>query len=128
MLFCGLSEEQREIYRSYLEGREVQSILGGRLQVFVGLINLRKICNHPDIYTGGPKKFVGEEEYDSSLQPENSYGWYKKSGKMMVLHSILKLWNKQGHKVLLFTQSRQMLQILEIFLRKESYSFLKMDG
>ncbi|KAB7505761.1 DNA excision repair protein ERCC-6 [Armadillidium nasatum] len=126
VLFCGLSEEQRTLYRHYLDGNEVKSIINGRLQVFVGLINLRKICNHPDLHDGGPKHLVNEDLSD--LQPNLQYGWFKRSGKMIVLHSILRLWKKQNHKALLFTQSRQMLCILEKFLTDESYEYLKMDG
>ena len=55
VLFCRFTEEQRSLYRNYLESGEVKNILDGRLKVFMGLINLRKICNHPDIYDGGPK-------------------------------------------------------------------------
>lgn len=61
-------------------------------------------------------------------QPELRYGWWERSGKMHVLHSILRLWSKQGHRVLLFTQSCQMMCILEKFLMDEGYSYLKMDG
>ena len=61
-------------------------------------------------------------------QPELKYGYWSRSGKMHVLRSILQLWSSQGHRVLLFTQSRQMMCILEKFLMDESYSYLKMDG
>jgi len=76
--------------------------------VFPGLITLRKICNHPDLSTGGPKIFghVGDDKTDDAAADE--YGYWERSGKMIVLESLLKLWNKQGHKVLLFTQSRQV--------------------
>jgi len=47
---------------------------------------------------------------------------------MIVVHSLLKLWKRQNHRVLLFTQSRQMLRILERLLRSEGYNHLKMDG
>ncbi|KAK8732787.1 hypothetical protein OTU49_006925 [Cherax quadricarinatus] len=126
VLFCGLSEEQRKVYREYIEGDQVKRILGGRMKVFVGLINLRKICNHPDLYTGGPRTY--DDDWNSGLQPELKYGWWSRSGKMHVLHSILHLWQRQGHRVLLFTQSRQMMCILEKFLLDEQYSYLKMDG
>ncbi|KAK8405352.1 hypothetical protein O3P69_001714 [Scylla paramamosain] len=126
VLFCSLSDEQRKIYSEYIAGDQVKAIMGGRAKVFVGLINLRKICNHPDLYTGGP---VGENTtWNSGLQPELRYGWWSRSGKMHVLRSILQLWSSQGHRVLLFTQSRQMMCILEKFLMDESYSYLKMDG
>lgn len=57
VLFCRLTEEQRSLYKSYLDSDEVGRILQGRFQIFVGLIALRKICNHPDLYSGGPKLF-----------------------------------------------------------------------
>ena len=47
---------------------------------------------------------------------------------MIVVESLLKLWKEQGHKVLLFTQSRQMLQILEKFVKQVGYSYAKLDG
>lgn len=57
VLFCRLTDEQRDLYREYLNSGEVDRILTGRYKIFVGLINLRKICNHPDLYSGGPKLF-----------------------------------------------------------------------
>lgn len=59
ILFCQLTEEQRRLYRSYLDSGEIHRILEGQSQIFVGLINLRKICNHPDLFSGGPKLLVG---------------------------------------------------------------------
>jgi len=80
-------------------------------QVFPGLITLRKVCNHPDLSTGGPKIFgsVGNDNADDSASAEtDEYGYWKRSGKMIVVESLLRLWKKQDHKVLLFTQSRQV--------------------
>lgn len=57
VLFCRLTDEQRDLYKEYLKCGEVGRILEGRCQIFVGLINLRKICNHPHLYSGGPKLF-----------------------------------------------------------------------
>lgn len=36
------------------------------------------------------------------------FGYWKRAGKMTVVRSLLKIWKKQGHRVLLFTQSRQV--------------------
>ena len=124
VLFCRLTEEQRQMYKDYLESGEVKGILDGRLQVFIGLIALRKICNHPDLHDGGPKHFGSEVPEE----PQEEFGYWKRSGKMIVVESLLKLWKKQGHKVLLFTQSVQMLKVLEHFLQDYHYTFLKMDG
>lgn len=67
VLFCKLTEEQRKLYLEYLNSKEVDSILSGRYKIFVGLINLRKICNHPHLYNGGPKNIKGVGCYRFSL-------------------------------------------------------------
>ena len=41
-------------------------------------------------------------------EEDMEYGYWKRSGKMIVVESLLKIWKKQDHKVLLFTQSRQV--------------------
>lgn len=73
--------------------------------MFTGLIQLRKICNHPDLATGGPRVY----EEDSLSERSLEYGYYKRAGKMIVVDSLLKLWKKQGHRALLFTQSKQVI-------------------
>lgn len=74
-------------------------------QIFSGLIALRKICNHPDLFSGGPKNLRG---LPGDELEENQFGYWKRSGKMIVVESLLKIWHKQGQRVLLFSQSRQV--------------------
>uniref|UniRef100_I3JT48 DNA excision repair protein ERCC-6 n=1 Tax=Oreochromis niloticus TaxID=8128 RepID=I3JT48_ORENI len=126
VLFCRLTEEQRQVYQSFLDSKEVYQILNGDMQVFSGLIALRKICNHPDLFSGGPRILRGIPE--DQLTEEEHFGFWKRSGKLIVVESLLRLWFRQSHRVLLFTQSRQMLDILEVFVRENNYSYLKMDG
>lgn len=64
------------------------------------------MCNHPDLFTGGPRLLRGIP--DDQLTEEEHFGYWKRSGKMIVVESLLRLWFKQGHRVLLFTQSRQV--------------------
>ena len=47
VLFCHLTERQKKLYKDYIESGEIKGILDGKYQIFVGLSNLRKICNHP---------------------------------------------------------------------------------
>ncbi|XP_004555939.1 DNA excision repair protein ERCC-6 isoform X1 [Maylandia zebra] len=126
VLFCRLTAEQRQVYQSFLDSKEVYQILNGDMQVFSGLIALRKICNHPDLFSGGPRILRGIPE--DQLTEEEHFGFWKRSGKLIVVESLLRLWFRQDHRVLLFTQSRQMLDILEVFVRENNYSYLKMDG
>ena len=133
VLFCRLTDEQRQLYRAYIDGSETKSILSGQLKVFVGLIALRKICNHPDLFSGGPKPLAerdkeDEEEEGELDEAEMKFGFYKRSGKLIVVHSLLKLWKKQGHRVLLFSQSQMMLSIIEAYVKEQGYKYLRLDG
>ncbi|NWH76106.1 ERCC6 protein, partial [Piaya cayana] len=126
VLFCRLTDEQRQVYQNFISSKEVYQILNGDMQIFSGLVALRKICNHPDLFSGGPKILKGVP--DSEVEEADQFGYWKRSGKMIVVESLLKIWHKQGHRVLIFSQSRQMLQILEVFVRERNYSYLRMDG
>ncbi|KAM6186671.1 DNA excision repair protein ERCC-6 [Rhynchocyon petersi] len=125
VLFCRLTDEQHKVYQNFIDSKEVYKILNGEMQIFSGLVALRKICNHPDLFSGGPKNLKGLP--DNELE-EDQFGYWKRSGKMIVVESLLKIWHKQGQRVLLFSQSRQMLDVLEVFLRSQKYTYLKMDG
>lgn len=91
--------------------------------MLIAITTLRKICNHPDLYLG---EFDEDVNMDDDV--ETKYGFYKRSGKMVVVSALLKLWKKQKHRVLLFTQSRAMILIFEEFLKQQNYKYLKMDG
>ncbi|KAJ8037609.1 DNA excision repair protein ERCC-6 [Holothuria leucospilota] len=125
VLFCRLTDEQKEIYKDYLNSRECHLIMKGDYQIFSGLITMRKICNHPHLVTGGPPLLKGQDE--ESIPVEERYGHWSKAGKMIVIDSLLKIWKKQGHRVLLFTQGKQMLDIIESYI-KVRYTYLRLDG
>nr|XP_032805990.1 DNA excision repair protein ERCC-6 isoform X3 [Petromyzon marinus] len=147
VLFCRLTDEQRAVYQKFLDSREVQQVLNRERQVFTALITLRKICNHPDLLTGGlnaeddelaPSVATIASVGGGGADPTSSaaaaatcgagFGYWRRSGKLLVVEALLRMWRRQGHRVLLFTQSRQMLDILEKFVQGEGYSYMKMDG
>ncbi|KAI3661344.1 hypothetical protein MP638_007139 [Amoeboaphelidium occidentale] len=118
VLFCKLTKVQRGIYEDFIASDEIQSIYEGKRHVLFGIDILRKVCNHPDLLllgkSGGP-----------SIK---NYGDYKRSGKMTVLKSLLELWHSQKHRVLLFSQTKQMQDILELFVKSMGYRYLIMSG
>ncbi|KAF5192713.1 Chromatin remodeling [Thalictrum thalictroides] len=116
VLFCSLTAEQRSIYRAFLASSEVEQIFDGNRNSLYGIDVMRKICNHPDLL---------EREHSSS-HPD--YGNPERSGKMKVVAQVLKVWKDQGHRVLLFAQTQQMLDILESFLITGDYTYRRMDG
>ncbi|KAG9445694.1 hypothetical protein H6P81_011822 [Aristolochia fimbriata] len=116
VLFCSLTSEQRSAYRAFLASSEVEQIFDGSRNSLYGIDIMRKICNHPDLL---------EREHSAS-HPD--YGNPERSGKMKVIAQVLKLWKDQGHRVLLFAQTQQMLDILENFLIGARYEYRRMDG
>ncbi|SCU99192.1 LADA_0H18140g1_1 [Lachancea dasiensis] len=120
VLFCKLTKFQRDKYLQFLNSEELVKIKNGKWQALYGIDILRKICNHPDMLDR------------DRLQFDVSYGDPKRSGKMQVVKQLLKLWSSQNFKTLLFTQTRQMLDILEKFLANDpdllDLNYLRMDG
>lgn len=104
------------MYRAFLASTEVENILDGSRNSLYGIDVMRKICNHPDLL----------EREHSYHNPD--YGNPERSGKMKVVAQVLKVWQEQGHRVLLFTQTQQMLDIFENFLNSGGYNYRRMDG
>ncbi|KNA15017.1 hypothetical protein SOVF_102070 [Spinacia oleracea] len=121
-----LSSIQAEYYRAMLtknyqilrnigKGVPQQSMLNIVMQ-------LRKVCNHPYLIPG-TEPDSGSAEFLHEMR-------IKASAKLTVLHSMLKLLHKDGHRVLIFSQMTKLLDILEDYLNVEfgSKSFERVDG
>ncbi|KAK3937625.1 hypothetical protein QBC46DRAFT_460754 [Diplogelasinospora grovesii] len=118
VLFCKLTQHQRQAYELFLKSDDMASILNRTRQSLYGIDILRKICNHPDLL-------------DPTLKNRAGYRWGSpsKSGKMQVVKSLLPMWKRLGHKTLLFCQGVQMLDIIEDFVRRqENIKYIRMDG
>ncbi|CAO3646467.1 unnamed protein product [Cunninghamella echinulata] len=115
VLFCKLTPSQRQAYLQFINSKDMDSILERRRQVLFGIDIVRKICNHPDLV-------------DLATSKKNlMFGDPEKSGKMVVVRALLKLWQKK-HRVLLFCQTRQMLDILEKMIQQSGYNYKRLDG
>ena len=116
ILFCSLTNIQRDMYLSYLQSKELSEILNGDRGALIGIDILRKICNHPDL--------LDKNKWDGVTD----YGNRERSGKMLVLDKILKHWVDGGDKALVFTQTQQTLDILEKMVIERGYTYHRMDG
>jgi superfamily II DNA/RNA helicase len=77
------------------------------------LMQLRKICNHPYL-------FMDEYRLDRDL--------YRVSGKFEVLDRMLPKLVHFGHKVLIFSQMTQLMDILGDYLDWRGLKFYRLDG
>eukprot|EP00177_Eucheuma_denticulatum_P007149 GFKZ01012998.1.p1 GENE.GFKZ01012998.1~~GFKZ01012998.1.p1 ORF type:complete len:1086 (+),score=175.22 GFKZ01012998.1:92-3349(+) len=145
ILFVKLTLEQREKYKAFLKSRFVRQVLSGKLNLLYAITALRKICNHADIplhnndhdsayIKNGTKRarnstpvFISDADKEDPSQIED-YGNWRRSGKMVVLDRILDAWREAGCRVLLFSQTKTMLDILEARVKTKGFSYQRMDG
>ena len=84
-----------------------------------------------DDYYGFGECAEGREgdNYDagSSVGHYGSLNWAD-SGKLLVLSKLLPLWKQEGHKVLIFSQTRSMLHLIERMVQQFSFRYLRLDG
>ncbi|RCK64595.1 Nuclear protein STH1/NPS1 [Candida viswanathii] len=126
VLKCNLSGLQYVLYQQMLKHNAlfVGADVGGAKSGIKGLNNkimqLRKICNHPFV-------FEEVESVLNSLRLTNDLIW-RVSGKFELLDRVLPKFKKSGHRVLMFFQMTQVMDIMEDFLRWRDMKYLRLDG
>lgn len=143
VLFCRLTLEQRQAYQHHLNSRSVKMALRGQANLLAAISTLRQICDHVDIATvgeewRGPTFCRGQRDSDEEELTgrtgaveealDTSFGHPSRSGKLKVLETVLASWHKGGHRVLIFSQTHVVLDILARFAEKRGYVHLRMDG
>ncbi|GMN53825.1 hypothetical protein TIFTF001_022949 [Ficus carica] len=110
------------------------------------LVKLQQISNHLELIKPNPKDEPDKQKRDAvfasavfgsdvdlvggSIQDESFMGLSDVThcGKMRALEKLLFSWISCGDKVLLFSYSVRMLNILEKFIIRKGYSFSRLDG
>lgn len=120
-LYVPMTPLQRQLYGSIL-AKDVDALnaLGRaeRSRLINMLMQLRKACNHPYLFTGiepGPPYLEGDHIWESC-------------GKMQLLHKLLIRLKEEGHRVLIFTQMTRMMDILEDYCRFMHLEYCRLDG
>lgn len=84
------------------------------------LMQLRKLCNHPFVF----------EEVEDVMNPTkgtNDLLW-RSAGKFELLDRVLPKFQASGHRVLMFFQMTQIMNIMEDYLRLRGMQYLRLDG
>lgn len=122
---CRFSALQSKLYRQLVTHNKmvVSDGKGGKTGMR-GLSNmlmqLRKLCNHPFVF----------EPVEDQMNPSrltNDLIW-RTAGKFELLDRILPKFRATGHRVLMFFQMTQIMNIMEDFLRLRGLKYLRLDG
>lgn len=116
--YCELTDEQRDFYLQVLDSTkeelfksiEQNGLEKSRLSIFSALLRLRQICCHPRLYDKDNVKNIIS------------------SGKFEKLKSMLEEIISEGHRVLLFSQFVDMLDIVKAWLEREGIDYEYLTG
>ena len=111
--YCSMTEEQEELYQEILDDtretllREIQDkgMKNSKMSIFAALLRLRQICCHPKLI---------KKEVDS--------------GKFAHLKEMLEEITGEGHRVLLFSQFVQMLDIIKDYFERAGIKYEYLTG
>ncbi|TPX55887.1 hypothetical protein PhCBS80983_g04959 [Powellomyces hirtus] len=122
VLKCSMSALQ---YRLYEQIRNKKSSFGYDGQTRRKALNnlvmqFRKVCNHPYVF----------EEVERSLNPHGltDDNLWRVAGKFELLDRVLPKYKASGHRILMFFQMTQVMDIMEDYLRFKSHTYLRLDG
>lgn len=87
------------------------------------LMEIRKVCNHPFLITGAEERLTKGMDRKEALE-----FMIKCSSKLLLVDKLLEQLHADGHKVLIFSQMVQVLNILEDYLSYRGYSYCRLDG
>ncbi|KAF0895629.1 hypothetical protein E2562_013926 [Oryza meyeriana var. granulata] len=145
IIWLKLTSCQRQLYEAFLNSELVHSSMQG--SPLAAITILKKICDHPLLLTKraaegvleGMDAMLNNQEMgmvekmamnladmahdDDELQVDQDI-----SCKLSFMMSLLRNLLDEGHNVLIFSQTRKMLNLIQEAIMLEGYKFLRIDG
>ena len=90
-------------------------------------MQLRKCCNHPFLLRGVEDDIRDQEAKSKNIISEGDF-LVKFSGKLVLLDKLLPRLKETGHRVLIFSQFKIMLDIIEDYLSERKMKAERIDG
>uniref|UniRef100_A0A667G935 Chromodomain-helicase-DNA-binding protein 1-like n=1 Tax=Lynx canadensis TaxID=61383 RepID=A0A667G935_LYNCA len=119
VIYHGLSALQKKYYKAILmkDLAAFENETAKKVKLQNVLSQLRKCVDHPYLFDGvEPEPFeIGDHLIEAS-------------GKLHLLDKLLTFLYSRGHRVLLFSQMTQMLDILQDYMDYRGYSYERVDG
>lgn len=137
VVYCAMSSLQREFYQCVLDGnlRELLIEMGipraKSISQINTMMNLRKICNHPYLFGDFTQAFQenGDNAQLTAAQAKRMERLFiTASGKFRLLDRMLPRLLDEGHKVILFSQMTEVLNLIEDYLAFREINWVRLDG
>ncbi|KAL7690284.1 putative chromodomain-helicase-DNA-binding protein [Plasmopara halstedii] len=123
----------RAIYEKNTEFLSRGSKKGDTPSLMNVLMELRKCCNHPFLVRGVEEREVKRLTKQKDVSKEEIQRQIRESlvdtaGKLTLLDKLLPRLKDNGHRVLIFSQFKIMLDILQDYLALRRYNCERIDG
>ncbi|XP_072132558.1 DNA excision repair protein ERCC-6-like [Mobula birostris] len=131
IVWVHLSPVQEEIYRKFVSSELIQELLQTKLSPLVQLNNLKKLCDHPRLLSRRVWGELGLEAGDGDgydIRQVSNELLVQESGKLVFLLGLLERLREEGHRTLVFSQSRKMLDIVQRVLTARGFQLARLDG
>ncbi|KND04183.1 uncharacterized protein SPPG_01617 [Spizellomyces punctatus DAOM BR117] len=119
---CPMSALQLRLYEQIRSKKSSFGVDGAtRRKALNNLVmQFRKVCNHPYVF----------EEVEHVMNPTRMTddNLWRVAGKFELLDRILPKFKTSGHRVLMFFQMTQVMDIMEDYLRLKAHTYLRLDG
>lgn len=130
---CELTNLQKQYYRAIYErnraflaksGTTGQAERDHRISLMNIVMQLRKVCSHPFLLPGIEDK----ETANANTNEEFLKSLVSASGKLVLIDKLLPKLKSTGHKVLIFSQMKMVLDLLEYYMKLKGYLYERIDG
>lgn len=112
MVYCSLTEEQQKCYEAALGMDIMRSTVMGKTNPLKTIMYLKGICSHPSAVCLESISDTTKEDFRKENRLKTTRSW-KESGKMRALHRLFFLWRESSRKIIVFSQYKEVLRILE---------------
>ena len=135
-IWIRMNDVQIKLYEDFLNSDEVKQILALRHDAvkspLIQLNVLKKICDHPRLLSKNTfEKLVYTEQADLEQMTAVDVPvdlLLKESAKLSVLNQLTKLLVEEKRKILIFSDSTKMLDMIEKVLKLNKMRFCRLDG
>jgi ATP-dependent helicase STH1/SNF2 len=122
---CNFSALQAKLYKQLVTHNKLMVSDGkggktGMRGLSNMLMQLRKLCNHPFVF----------DQVEDQMNPtkiSNDMLW-RTAGKFELLDRVMPKFQATGHRILMFFQMTQIMNIMEDYLRLRGMQYLRLDG
>ncbi|XP_075691728.1 DNA excision repair protein ERCC-6-like [Rhinoderma darwinii] len=137
IIWVFLSSIQEDVYRKFISLDQIKELLMTTRSPLAELNILKKLCDHPRLLSARACVQLGLEgdgTEENAIEAVTKFDHLsdetlmEESGKLVLLIELLNKLKEEGHRTLVFSQSRKMLDMIDRILNNQGFKVMRLDG